>query len=351
MQHAERRGNDMNRNTNHMPVDIVIPWVDDHDPKWKESMISCAKEEGRTVLSDSSDERYRDWNILKYLFRGITYYAPWVRKVHLITWGHLPEWLKTDAERLNIVNHKDYIPDEYLPTFSSHCIELNLHRIQDLSENFIYFNDDMLILKNLEEKMFFMKDTPCDYAILNAFISSHRYSVMDSGLTDIEIINDHFDKNQFIKHHLGKWFNFKYGTKMFRTVLMLPWRKVSYFYWQHDCVAYNKKTFSEVWEKEKDVLDATCRHHFRTRRDVNQWLMRAWRLAKGDFVPRSPKGFGYYVIGNDNTKIIQAVQSKKHSIICINDVIGQDIKNFNDVKEALIKCFDEAFPEKSEFEK
>uniref|UniRef100_A0A7S3VHJ2 Stealth protein CR2 conserved region 2 domain-containing protein n=1 Tax=Dunaliella tertiolecta TaxID=3047 RepID=A0A7S3VHJ2_DUNTE len=45
-------------------------------------------------------------------------------------------------QKISFVDHTDFIPAEYLPTFSAPAIEANLHRIPGLSENFIYQNDD-----------------------------------------------------------------------------------------------------------------------------------------------------------------------------------------------------------------
>ena len=107
-------------------IDFVITWVDGNDPKWQK--------ENNIVLNSNEEidkERYRDWDNLKYIFRGIEKNAPWVNKIYFITWGHLPKWLNIENEKLIIVNHKDYIPKKYLPTYSSHVLELNLHRIKD----------------------------------------------------------------------------------------------------------------------------------------------------------------------------------------------------------------------------
>ena len=53
-------------------------------------------------------------------------------------------------------------PEEYLPTFNSHTIEMNLHRIKGLSEQFVYFNDDMFINKPMKPRDFFVHGKPCD---------------------------------------------------------------------------------------------------------------------------------------------------------------------------------------------
>ena len=142
-----------------MNIDFVIPWVDGSDPAWR-------KEKYRYMAIDEPDagaERYRDMGILKYWFRAVEAYAPWVNQIHFVTWGHLPEWLNTECPKLHVVNHRDYIPKEYLPTFSSHPIELNLHRISGLSEHFVYFNDDMFLNGPVNPDFFFRKGKPCDF--------------------------------------------------------------------------------------------------------------------------------------------------------------------------------------------
>ena len=102
-----------------MKIDFVIPWVDGNDPAWQEERRKYKPDTG----ADASAARYRDMGILKYWFRAVEAYAPWVNRIHFITWGHLPEWMNTDHPKLHIVNHKDYIPAEYLPTFNANPIE------------------------------------------------------------------------------------------------------------------------------------------------------------------------------------------------------------------------------------
>ncbi|HGC4152438.1 TPA: Stealth CR1 domain-containing protein, partial [Escherichia coli] len=146
-------------------IDIVIPWVDSSDPKWQEDYMKFACEQ-RNV--DANIHRYRDNGLLKFWFRGIEKNAPWIRKVHFITYGHVPAWLKQDHPKLHIVKHSDYIPQKYLPTFNSHVIELNLHKIDGLSDKFIYYNDDTFLINPVDESFYFKNGKPRDCAILNA---------------------------------------------------------------------------------------------------------------------------------------------------------------------------------------
>ncbi len=140
-------------------IDFVIVWVDGQDDRWRKQRAAFQTEISK---GDDSEERYRDWGLLRYWFRGAERFAPWVRKIHFVTWGHIPLWLNVNHPKLHIVKHEDYIPKEFLPTFNSHVIEMYLHRIKGLSERFVYFNDDMFMIRPLCQTDFFKGGKPCD---------------------------------------------------------------------------------------------------------------------------------------------------------------------------------------------
>ena len=97
---------------------------------------------------DDDSNRYRDNEELRYSLRSLEKYAPWIRHVYLVTDDQVPYWLNTSAHRMTVLSHKDiFSGDErkFLPLFSSPAIEARLHRIPGLSEQFIYFNDDVLL--------------------------------------------------------------------------------------------------------------------------------------------------------------------------------------------------------------
>ena len=77
-------------------IDFVITWVDGSDPLWFRQKQNAKKKQGVSVDIDDRIERYRDWEILKYLFRSIENFAPWVNNVYIVTCGHLPAWLNTE---------------------------------------------------------------------------------------------------------------------------------------------------------------------------------------------------------------------------------------------------------------
>lgn len=153
-------------------IDFVITWVDGSDPLWFRQKQNAKKKQGVSVDIDDRIERYRDWEILKYLFRSIENFAPWVNNVYFVTCGHLPAWLNTECPKLQIVSHKDFIPEKYLPTFNSHSIEWNFHRIKNLSEHFVYFNDDMFLLHPIKPTDFFENGKPVDMLALQPDVAN-----------------------------------------------------------------------------------------------------------------------------------------------------------------------------------
>ena len=326
-------------------IDFVIPWVDGGDLEWiKEKNMYSGK---ITTEEDARDIRFRDWETLKYWFRGVEKFTPWVDRIHFITWGHLPEWLNTEHPRLHIVNHKDYIPEQYLPTFSSHVIELNMHRIPELSDHFVYFNDDIFILKPLKEEDFFVNGVPCDLCVANA-ITPRLGEFSPILLQTTSYINKHFNKKQDMKKNRSKWFNLKYGKLLIRTLCLTPWTFYTGFYNHHLAVAYDKKTLETVWKEEPEILDQTCHHRFRNNMDVNQYIFRYWRLASGNFVPHEVLG-RYVNMGDNNESIYRMIREQSEKLLCIND--KENKSDFEIEKKKMIDAFEKVFPKKSSFEK
>lgn len=332
-----------------MKIDFVVPWVDGSDPLWQ-------KERGQYRVDKTADScaaRYRDMGLLKYWFRAVEAYAPWVNQIHFITWGHLPDWLNTDHPKLRIVNHKDYIPAEYLPTFSSHPIELNLHRIPDLSEHFVYFNDDMFLNAPVTPDFFFHKGLPCDF--------SHVDNISSGGIDDVYshilfnesyVISRHYSYlRTFMKYplkHINRVYPLKTNIKN-----LLKIENSGYFagYEDHHLASpYLKKTFVELWQKEYKILDQVSKEKFRTPFDVSQRAFRYVQLASGRFHPVSKASRGIaFQLWMDPADMYDAIRNEKHKMICLNDT-SRDI-DFDAVIHIIRSAYEQKLPSRSTFEK
>ena len=332
-------------------IDFVIPWVDGSDPEWRSSMLSYIT---NTNSENTSEARYRDWDLLRYWFRAVENYAPWVRKIHFVTSGHIPSWLNVNHPKLHIVKHSDFIPEKYLPTFSSHTIELNFHRIEGLSEKFVYFNDDMFLNKPVNPDDFFVEGLPKDLAVLNVHCYSLTMPIQCIAIHDVGVINEHFNLKSVIRSHPLQWINPKYGTKLFRTFALIFAPRFPGFYIHHCPQNYLKQTFETVWNLEPDILNRTCSHKFRKENDVNQWVMKEWQIASGSFVPQHDSFYSLVLLGI-NDPIRQAelaasvINKKRAAAICIND--GDLSPNqFQSCQFIIQSAFEHNLPDSSTFE-
>ena len=330
------------------PIDFVIIWVDGNDKAWQQER-SLFDNHSHCAEIDDSECRYRDWDNLQYWFRGVEKFCPWVNNIYFVTWGHLPQWLNVNHPKLKIVNHKDFIPREYLPTFSSHCIELNLHRIYGLSEHFVYFNDDMFIINYMRDVDFFKNGMPCDSAVMNVHCYYDGMFVM-APFRDVGVVNKYFNMKKVIKSNLTGWFNIKYGFNIFRNLYLLPCPRFPGFLQQHLPTSFLKSTFIELWEKEYDVLDQTCQHKFRAIQDVNQWLFKEWQLAKNIFYPRTLRIGKSIPLCSQIDAVCHYICKQKGKMICINDEMV-DAATYLDVKRKMQTAFDTFLPYKSSYEK
>ena len=325
-------------------IDVVIAWVDGSDPNWRE--VKNAHDP--YFKGDSRDIRFRDWDNLQYVFRGIEKFMPWVRKVHFVTWGHLPKWLNTGCKKLNIVNHTDYIPKIYLPTFSSHPIEMNFHRIKGLAEQFIYANDDMFFLKEMEPDMFFKEGLPCD-SLVETALQFHKGGIDHIIGNNLEIINEHFEKRDCRRNHSRKWFSRCYGKQLFRNLYMYPFKDFTGFMDHHLPISLKKSTYIKVWEMESEKLNSTCLHKIRSVEDVNCWLFRYWQLVSGSFYPRTTNIGRFFSIGRDDIEIERAIKNQTVKMVCLSD--DNENMDFEKEKDFIKDCFQTILPEKSSFEK
>lgn len=133
------------------PIDIVYTWVNGSDKHWlkKKSKFSSTN---NTDCVRTHPSRFECRNEIIYSLKSIERYAPWINKIYIVTDGQIPQGID---KNITIVDHKDIIPREFLPTFNSHVIESHLHKIPGLCEHFVYFNDDVLLTRPIKPEYFF----------------------------------------------------------------------------------------------------------------------------------------------------------------------------------------------------
>ena len=292
-------------------MDIVITYVDGNDPVWK---ADYEKFTNIPVL----EKRFRDWGTLKYLLRGIQVNMPFIRNVYLVVShpSQVPSWADTD--NLRIVLHKDIIPAEYLPTFNSTTIEMFLHRIEGLDEEYIYFNDDIFPVRGCRPEDFFR-----DGRIVIGF-SRH---ILVSGM---------YKKHCRRADHMAR-----------KALGMKP--GLCFVRGQHICTPMLRSQCEEASALlEKDIAATLSR--VRNDGNVNQHMFLDYMYYKGMAVPEriSSRHFSLAVAGVRT--LSSFLDNPSRTMCCINDVKIPE-KTYLPLRESLLAAFERRFPDKSRFEK
>ncbi len=159
------------------PIDVVYTWVNADDPDWKLLKAENPDPKNREnveIRDDSTKinriqhsdqlarqkeveslDRFKNRDELKFSLRALLKNAPWVNKIYILTNCAPPSWADLSNSKVIWVSHSDVLDKKNLPTFNSHAIEACLHLIPNLSEHFLYSNDDIFLPKPVKPLDFF----------------------------------------------------------------------------------------------------------------------------------------------------------------------------------------------------
>lgn len=298
------------------PIDVVFTWVDDSDPEWqkKHQHHKTLVNEDRVGQYATDPARFSNHDELKYSLGSVLKFLPWVRNIYIVTDDQCPKWLKP-SERIKIIDHKTIIDEKFLPTFNSHVIEAHLHRIPNLAEHFIYFNDDVFVARPLPPGHFFRSN-----GIASLFMSKKSLAVMQGKGTNTPTLSASLKSASILNYD----FSFIIDSPLVHTYVPL-----------------RKSMFEEAWKFYDTELSTFLPNKFRTNNDINMatffvpWLS----YIQGTAVPsrdicyyfnvRSPTAATYF-------KVLELAKKKgtlPHSF-CAND-FNTKIKTNSDYKGLL----------------
>ncbi len=329
------------------PIDFVVTWVDGSDPAWQKAKA------GRLGLQYDENGngigRYRDWSTFRYWFRAVEAYAPWVRYVHLVTWGHVPAWLEQECPKLKIVRHEEFIPEEYLPTFNCNPIELNLFRIPNLSEHFVYFNDDQLLAHPVQPEDFFVNGKPVHTAAAIPYVNRDNEIPYHLFYNTYGVANKHNNVHDCIEKHLEKWFSWK--LRPFWKYNLDAWRNwgLSSMYFTHMGAPFCKSSMAAAWDKYAKECDATCRYPLRDIHQITHQIFSIEDILNGNFEPSRPD-WGQCILIDDIPAIRKAYESRTGKMICLFDRDNLSEEEVERIDGELTALFESIFPKRSAFE-
>lgn len=324
------------------PIDFVVTWVDDSDKDWQIQKQLYSDEEN----DDKSGTRFRDTGLFKYWFRSVEKYTPWVNHVYLVTNGQVPKFLDMTNDKITLIDHKDIIPANCLPTFNSNAIELAINKIPGLMEHFVVFNDDVFVNRPLKPIDFFSEDgLPKDTAGLNQIMPVENFDHITAN--NISIINQQFNKKEVMKKQKHLFFNIKNGPLNIYTALLYFFPRFSRFYDLHIAYSFKKSLFDEFVTNNKKLVEQTMGTKFRAITDISLWGLRYYQIVTGNISVRK-YNFGKFYTLNEYQQVISDIRKGTHGIIDINDA---QVENIDAILTEIKMSFQKSFSEKSQYEK
>ena len=314
-----------------MEIDLVYLWVDGNDTEWQKK---------RRPFFENIDEnseanckgRYINNDELKYSLRSAEKYAPWIRKIFIVTDNQTPEWLDTTNPKIEIIDHKDIMPEESLPCFNPTIIEYFLYKIPGLSEHFLFANDDMFFNADLQPDFFFSNDS----------------------FPIVRLKRRPYGKWHYRIYRLGRLLTGKNQSqyqKMVTDAALLVEKKFGKYYSDrnhHNIDAYKKSDFREAIENVFSVQAEKCfSHHLRAVGDFHRSAISYYALAIGHGHLKYVTYLESLRIPVHNSDFMEFLDRYQPKLFCLNDC-----QRSKDTDRERIKPFlEDLFPEKTAFEK
>lgn len=317
----------MNDNTQPIEIDLVYMWVDGNDPAWRAKRQAIT---GYVETQTSADckGRYVDNGELKYSLRSIELYAPWIRKIFIVTDNQVPEWLDTSNPKIQIVDHTEIMPPEALPCFNSTVIEHFLYRIPGLSEHFLLANDDTLLNCPVTPETFFEADGLPIFRMTKKRCRKLWLWVREHVLK--KELNNHLriiaNAAKLVEERYGVY----YGSRT-----------------HHNIDAYNRSDYERTYETFKDAIRPTLPNHVRKPNDIHRHIYTYAALAEKRAHLQYVDKFTSFSLQIHEPEKYEEMERCNPVFFCMND--SQFAQDSDRIRAA--EYLGKRFPEKSKFEK
>jgi hypothetical protein len=243
------------KNKEQLILDAVITWVDGNDPshKAKRELYLDNKKE---LNNKNARMRYGQVNEIEFVVKSILKYAKFVRNIFIVTDNQTPDFLKDENfakknfPKVSIVDHKIIFKghEHFLPTFNSRAIESLLYKIPNLSEHFLYFNDDFFLINETRTTDFFSGKKPVLRGVWTSFYEDIWYKKITSFLTKMTS-----------KEDIDKSYGYKKAQQTIARILGFS----NYLRLDHTASALRISTFKNHYSKDPELLERNLKHRFR----------------------------------------------------------------------------------------
>ena len=268
-----------------MIIDYVVPMVFHKDPLWQQNFRKANARYDENNLLDFV--RYRSWDTEELLIRCVKTFMPFVRTIYIIL-AQESQWQKwMEQPKVKVVYHKDFMPEWTLPTFNSRAMEMYLRDIPDISDFFLYGNDDMYPVSPLTVEDFFQNGKPRIHMTEKVF-PEHPNNFQSACMRGLNFV-----AKEFGQRFTDKWY--KNG---------------------HSIAPILKSTCEHLWQRGGNEIIASI-SPFRQCKNFNQYIYSWWHYLSGNYVEGRPSC--KYVSTKSSVEDVGRAIEECCGIVCVND--------------------------------
>ena len=323
-------------------IDMVYLWCDGNDKAFRERKNVFFNLGNQTFDKKANeDKRSFDNEELRYSLRSLEQNAPWINHVYIVTDRQTPKWLNLNYDKVSIIDHSEILPSNIMPCFNSSVIEFFLAFIPELSEKFLYGNDDTFFGTYLSPDFFFNGDKPIvrvkklKHRKYNKYNSiqldpKKNYEWYGTVINALNIVNEFYNKNQYYEPI-------------------------------HNIDSYTKSLFLATFKRFKPEISKCFNNRFRDKTDIERILFNldAVYSENADLIifnkPKSWRkmfhwlkkvNYDFYVATDDSKKDLKEILKFKPKLFCLNS--GNDCTA--ETKYFVKQFMEQLFPIPSKFE-
>lgn len=319
-------------------IDMVYLWCDGNEPEFKKRKKQYLS--GVNINKDNKEAvgelRFFENEELRYSLRSLEKYAPWINHVYIVTDRQIPKWLNVNYEKVSVIDHSQIMPKECIPCFCSTVIEYFLPFIPDLSEKFLYGNDDTFFGRDVLPQDFFDGEKPIvrvkeiRRGNFKTFSKSKNYNYFGNLLNSLNLLNRRYKINKYYEPH-------------------------------HNIDSYSKSAYLLALEKYNVELKPCIKNRFRSPENLQRILFTLDMVYSGKATLRivsDPKpwrkrlqflkkvDWESYVDKDTSVKTRMNIKKYRPKLFCLNS--GEDCSY--ELKVQVKEFMEELFPDKSKFE-
>lgn len=307
-------------------VDAVITWVDGCDPHHQQKRESSLNALSIEQPEAAAPTRFNQCGEINYCVKSILRFAPWIRTIFIVTDAQTPPIMQQlvgtpDENRVKLIDHRDIFTslEHHLPTFNSITIESMIWKIKNLSEKFIYFNDDVFLIRPVRYEDFFQDSRVIlrgkwKISSDSIFYRCYTYLLKKIGQTKALNLHRQVQENSAVLAGVQNWF-----FHLLHVPFPIKKSTLELFFSNHSQALLNNINYK--FRSKEQFLPVSLAHHLEF-------------LQEAPIIKNTPRAIGIdaakHTFKKIKFKLRQAEKDHKVAFICMQslDQATPSIRNF-----------------------